>query len=188
MAASEFVPGQAAVIEDIVVAEEDAVGQPVVAHELPDGFDRVEFGTLGREGDEREIAGDVELAGRMPTRPIEKQDGVAPGRNVLGDFIEMQLHRLGVALRQQSGRPRCLLSGRSPRRCRSRRCAGQLGAAEGRVPRFAQRLVILFFWPTRASSANQISTAAGSTPLSRAIFSRRAGKSLWNGPPLLPAS
>ena len=100
MAASEFVPGLAAVVDDIVVAEEDAVGQPVVAQELPDGLDRVEFGTFGREGYEREVARDVELAGRMPSRLIEKQGGVAPGRNVLGDFIEMQLHRLGVALRQ----------------------------------------------------------------------------------------
>jgi hypothetical protein len=75
--ASEFVPGLAAVVDDIVVAEEDAVGEPVVAQKLPDVFGRVEFGTFGREGDEREIAGDVELAGRMPTRLIEKQDGVA---------------------------------------------------------------------------------------------------------------
>jgi hypothetical protein len=30
--------------------------------------------------------------------------------------------------------------------------------AEGRVPRFAHRRVILFFCPIRASSANQIST------------------------------
>jgi hypothetical protein len=29
--------------------------------------------------------------------------------------------------------------------------------ALGRVPRLAQRRVILFFWPMRASSANQIS-------------------------------
>ena len=31
--------------------------------------------------------------------------------------------------------------------------------AEGRVPRFAQRRVILFFWPIRASSRHQISMA-----------------------------
>src|SRR2546427_499998 len=46
----------------------------------------------------------------------------------------------------------------------------------GLVPRFAQRLVILFFWPMRASSANQISIVAGSTLFSHAISSRRAGK------------
>jgi hypothetical protein len=44
------------------------------------------------------------------------------------------------------------------------------------VPRLAQRRVILFFWPMRASSANQTSMAAGSTPFSRPISSRRAGK------------
>ena len=37
-------------------------------------------------------------------------------------------------------------------------------------------LPVLFFWPMRASSANQTSMAAGSTPFSRPISSRRAGK------------
>ena len=36
--------------------------------------------------------------------------------------------------------------------------------------------MILFFWPMRASSADQTSMAAGSTPFSRPISSRRAGK------------
>jgi hypothetical protein len=35
------VPGMAAVVEDILVRSEDAVGQAVVAHELPRVFDRV---------------------------------------------------------------------------------------------------------------------------------------------------
>jgi hypothetical protein len=48
--------------------------------------------------------------------------------------------------------------------------------ALGRVPRLAQRRVILFFWPMRASSANQISVMAGSTFFSRAISSTRVGK------------
>jgi hypothetical protein len=54
-----------------------------------------------------------------------------------------------------------------------------LGAL-GREPRLAQRRVILFFWPTRASSANQTSMAPRSTPTSRPISSRRAGKFLRN--------
>jgi hypothetical protein len=61
---------------------------------------RVQLGAFGREEDERQIARDVELAGGMPTRLIEQQDGVASRRDLLGDFIEMQLHRLGVALGQ----------------------------------------------------------------------------------------
>ena len=34
----EAVPREAAVIDDIVVGCEDAIGEPVVAHELPDVF------------------------------------------------------------------------------------------------------------------------------------------------------
>ena len=48
--------------------------------------------------------------------------------------------------------------------------------AEGRVPRLAQRRVILFFWPIRASSANQISTGLPSASAC-AISAKRAGKS-----------
>jgi hypothetical protein len=47
--------------------------------------------------------------------------------------------------------------------------------ADGRVPRLAQRRVILVVWPIRASSANQISRGRPSAaPV--AISSRRAGK------------
>src|SRR5262249_23318063 len=42
----------------------------------------------------------------------------------------------------------------------------------GRVPRFPQRRVTLFFWPMRASSANQISIVSQSMPFSRATVSR----------------
>ena len=51
----EVVPGIAAVIEEIVVGGEDAIGQPVVAHELPDVFDRVQFRALGRQGHEGDV-------------------------------------------------------------------------------------------------------------------------------------
>jgi hypothetical protein len=40
----KFVAGTAAVVEEIVVGEEHAVGEPVVADELPDVLDRVKFG------------------------------------------------------------------------------------------------------------------------------------------------
>ena len=51
-----------------------------------------------------------------------------------------------------------------------------VAAPTGLVPRRAQRRAILFFWPTRASSANQSSMRPGSTPFCRAISSRRAGE------------
>ena len=40
----EPVPGEAAVIEDILVGLEDPVREPVVAQELPDVLDWVQFG------------------------------------------------------------------------------------------------------------------------------------------------
>ena len=39
----EFVPCLAAVIDDIVVGFEDTIGYPIVAHELPDVFGRIEL-------------------------------------------------------------------------------------------------------------------------------------------------
>ena len=36
----EVVPGEAAVVDDVIVGFEDAVRQPVVTHELPDVLDR----------------------------------------------------------------------------------------------------------------------------------------------------
>jgi hypothetical protein len=45
----EFVPGVAAVVDDLALGPEDAVGKPIVTDELPDVLDRVEFGALGRQ-------------------------------------------------------------------------------------------------------------------------------------------
>ena len=44
----EAVPSEAAMIEDIVVGFEDTVRYPVIAHELPDVFDRVELRAFSR--------------------------------------------------------------------------------------------------------------------------------------------
>ena len=59
----ELVPGLAAVIDEIVIGFEDAVGEPVIAHKLPDVFDRVEFRTFWREGDDGDV-GRHDEAGR----------------------------------------------------------------------------------------------------------------------------
>ena len=41
MSIDELVPSVAAVIDDVVVGFEHPVGEPVVAHQLPDVLDRV---------------------------------------------------------------------------------------------------------------------------------------------------
>ena len=55
----EGVPGMAAVVEQVIIGYEDPVGEPVVAHELPEVFDRVQFGALGGSGMRVMLAGTV---------------------------------------------------------------------------------------------------------------------------------
>ena len=56
-AVDEGIPGITAVIDDIVVGFEDAVREPVVAHILPDVFNRVEFRAFRRQRDNGDIGG-----------------------------------------------------------------------------------------------------------------------------------
>jgi hypothetical protein len=51
----ELVPSLAAMIDEIVVGFEDAVGEPVVAHELPDVFHGIEFRAFRRQGDDGDV-------------------------------------------------------------------------------------------------------------------------------------
>ena len=54
----EAVPGEAAIIEDVVVGFEDAVRQPVISHELPDVFDRIELGAFRRQWQQGDVGRD----------------------------------------------------------------------------------------------------------------------------------
>ncbi len=53
----ELVAGVAAMLDDIVVAAEDAVGEPVVAHEPPGVLERIELGRRWRQGTTVILAG-----------------------------------------------------------------------------------------------------------------------------------
>src|SRR5712671_1033 len=79
----ELVPGIAAVLEDVVVGAEDAIGEPVVAHELPDVFDRVEFRRLWRQRHQ----GDVGLLAD-PGLILKPDLYRLAGRVALGDLVE----------------------------------------------------------------------------------------------------
>jgi hypothetical protein len=96
----EAVPGEAAMVEDVVVGFEDAVRQPVIAHELPDVFDRVQLGAFDRERQQRDVGGDDEPGREMPARLIEQQHGVRARGHGGGDLGEVQRHPFGVAARQ----------------------------------------------------------------------------------------
>ena len=109
----ELVPSLAAMVDDVVMGCEDAVGEPVVAHELPDILDRpfdfaqesIEFGAFGRQRDDADIVGHIEFAGHVPASLIHQHDGmgtVCHGERYLG---EMQRHGLGIAEGQDQPSP-----------------------------------------------------------------------------------
>lgn len=90
----ELVPCEATVIDDIVVGFEDPVGQPVIAHELPDVFDGVQFRRFRWQRRQRDIVWNFQS---LPSGLIDDKDRVGCGRNSGGDILEMQVHGFGVA-------------------------------------------------------------------------------------------
>ena len=68
-------------VEDVVVGFEDAVRQPIVAHELPDILDGIEFRAFGRERDDADVVGETSAV-EVPPGFIEDQYGMG----VMGDL------------------------------------------------------------------------------------------------------
>jgi hypothetical protein len=95
----EVVPGEAAMVDDVVVGLEDAVREPVVAHELPDVLDRVELGASGRKRQQGDVGRNNQFGRAMPSRLIEDNDGVSTRRDMEGDLLQMHAHRFAVAAR-----------------------------------------------------------------------------------------
>ena len=87
-------------VDDVVVRCEDTVGEPVVAHELPDIFNRVKLGAFGWQRDNADVAGYLEFSSHMPTRLIHEYHGMGARRYGKRDFGEMERHGLGIAKRQ----------------------------------------------------------------------------------------
>jgi hypothetical protein len=96
----ELVPGKAAVVQDGLIRFENSVGDPIVAHELPDVLHRIEFGALGWQRNECDVFRHDKLGGQMPARLIEQNRRMPPGRDLFCDFGKMQVHRLSVTGRQ----------------------------------------------------------------------------------------
>jgi hypothetical protein len=86
------------------------------------------FRGAGRQEDRRDVVGHVELARRVPSGPVEEQNSVGALGDVARDFVEVELHHVGVGIGQHEGRPDA--AGRADR-------AKQIGvvvALVGRLP------------------------------------------------------
>ena len=76
-------------VDDVVEGFEDPVREPVFAHELPYVFLRVELRAFCRQGDQRDVGRDDQLAREMPARLIDEKRCVGAWRDLGGDFGEM---------------------------------------------------------------------------------------------------
>ena len=91
------VPAVAAVVDDVVEGFEDPIGEPILAHELPDILLAVELGRARRQRHELDVSRNPELLRTVPSGLIEDQNGVGARRDFGGDLIEMKLHGFAVA-------------------------------------------------------------------------------------------
>ena len=82
-----------------VVGFEDAVGEPIVADELPDVLDRVQFQGSRRQWKQGDVVRDGEFGGHVPSGLIKHQHGVGARINGRADLGEMGSHRRSVAPR-----------------------------------------------------------------------------------------
>jgi len=91
-------------VDDVVVGCEDAVRQPVVAHELPDVLDRVQLGASGWKRQQRDVGWDDQVIRTVPSGLIEQDNGMGAGCDVAGDLFEVHSHRLAIAARHDDTR------------------------------------------------------------------------------------
>jgi hypothetical protein len=62
----ELIPSITAVVDEIVIGFEDAIGESVVAHELPDVLDRVELGAFQRQNENGDVGGRDQSRRQVP--------------------------------------------------------------------------------------------------------------------------
>src|SRR6201993_5628590 len=75
----ELVPCRTTMVDEIVVGFEDAVGEPVVAHELPDVLDWVELWALRRQQNDGDVGRHEEARGQVPAGLVDQEDGGGAG-------------------------------------------------------------------------------------------------------------
>src|SRR5579862_1009024 len=96
----ELVPSIAAVIDDVALGAEDAIGEPVVADELPNVLYRVQLGTFGRQRQERDVRWHDKAVRQMPSGLIDQQYGMGARRHGGRHFGQVQVHGGDVAAGQ----------------------------------------------------------------------------------------
>ena len=72
--------------------------------ELKQVLDRVQLRRIGWQEEQRDVVGQLEVMGDMPSGAIEDDDGMGARCDLGADFGEMPRHGIGVGLGQHQGR------------------------------------------------------------------------------------
>lgn len=91
-------------IDDVLIGFEDPVRQPVLAHEVPEIFDRVELRGFRRQRQDRYVGGHNELVGQVPARLVHDEDGMRIIGDMVGYLRQMLRHGVGIAPRHDESR------------------------------------------------------------------------------------
>ena len=116
----------------------------------------------------------------MPSGAIEQQHGVGALRDMARDFVEVELHHVGVGIGQRER------GSDAARRTDRAEQIGVLVALVGGlylavVPRLAHWRTWPFFWPMRASSLHEDSPVKQQTAASRTSAIRSISAEDWTG-------
>ena len=76
-----LVPSMPAMVDDLIVGFEDAVGEPAIPHELPNVFEGIELWTFGWPRYDADILGYDELGGHLPSRLIHEDYSMGTQRD-----------------------------------------------------------------------------------------------------------
>ena len=102
----KLVPSLAAGIDDGLVGCEDPVGKVIVSKKFPDVFDWIKFRRVKWQAQQPDIVRHHQaLAGLMPTRAVQCHDSESARADPAADFLQMQVHGLGIGVRQHQTRP-----------------------------------------------------------------------------------
>ena len=131
-------------------------------------------GTLSGQRDERDVGGDVQSAGEMPSGLIDEDRSVCAGRDLRGDLGQVKVHRLGVATRHdERGAFAFLRTDRAENVGRGGPLVAGGAWARAALGPTAGDLVLL---PDPRLVGEPKFYRAGMMPFSRPISSRRVGR------------
>ena len=75
-----------------------------MSKELEEVLDRVQLRGIGRQEEQRDVVGEIEIVGGMPPGLVEDDDGMGAVGDLGADFREVKVHGFGVGVGKNQGR------------------------------------------------------------------------------------